>query len=208
MSVVLLACSKKSDTVAMQPQITTECPNHQRIVLTLKACSQGYITKSDQMRKELKIRVVLYFGGTVPPLEANVTLNKNLEAQVEIPKDYPTSWIYIKGSNTLGVWSSKAVNLNRSITYDFTKISNVYRDEDAPEPEVKINKVWCMYSGEVNNDIVIDIMDYYQIYSLNGKRGNHNEDINGDGVVNSLDWQMAYNNTLLGVYEQSPFSDK
>jgi hypothetical protein len=123
---------------------------------------------------------------------------------IEIPTAATGSYfITVKHRNHLETTSATAVSFSADVNYDFTDVSTkAYVDPAAIFTPMKtLNGKWMLYTGNVNNsgaNPIIDQDDYMQIfdnYSDNtGIYGYLLNDLNGDGLVDFLDYMLNYHN--------------
>lgn len=66
--------------------------------------------------------------------------------------------------------------------------------------------VWGIYSGDINQDGVIDGSDSTQLINdiENAAFGNLTTDLNGDGAVDNSDTTFFYNNVENSVFSNQP----
>ena len=125
-------------------------------------------------------------------------------AYIDLPVGAVGSYfITIKHRNHLETTSANAVSFLTDVTYDFTDASSkAYIDPAATfTPMKNLNGKWVIYAGNVNSsgtNPVINSTDYLQVfnnYSHNtGVYGYRVNDLNGDGIVDFLDFMLNYHN--------------
>ena len=125
-------------------------------------------------------------------------------AYIDLPVGAVGSYfITIKHRNHLETTSANAVSFLNDVLYDFTDASaKAYIDPVATFTPMKcLNGKWMVYAGNVNGagaNPVIDATDCLQIfnnYSHNtGLYGYRVNDLNGDGLVDFLDYMLGYRN--------------
>jgi len=115
-------------------------------------------------------------------------------------------YLSVKHRNSLETWSAGPLNLtngNSWVSYNFvSSASNSYGDN-----AVLKAPAWCFYSGDVNQDGVIDLTDVLQIYNDAGifLTGDYLQtDLNGDSVSDLTDLLIAYNNSTGFVSVKRP----
>lgn len=99
--------------------------------------------------------------------------------------------------NSISVWSSLPVMVRDTIQdIDMTQKPNVYGHN--------LNSDGEMYSGDVNQDRIIDGTDYLQVDNdaLEFRTGYAETDLNGDGVVDSGDIQVIESNVSKVIVEE------
>lgn len=113
----------------------------------------------------------------------------------------------IKHRNSLETWSELnevIFNGNNFVTYDFTSDSAKVLGANV----IKMNNRWCLYSGDVNQDGLIDDEDLNIIYyDMNSIQSGYylTSDLNADGYIDSDDTQICYNNKIRGVAKVTPY---
>ncbi|MBK8685499.1 MAG: hypothetical protein IPN26_11145 [Bacteroidetes bacterium] len=107
-------------------------------------------------------------------------------------------YIVIKHRNSLETWSGSSIGSGTTTTYDFTtaKFQAYAGNQREVEPGV-----WAIYTGDVNQDGVVDGLDYndWENDSNNFAVGYFSTDLNGDGIVDGLDfifWEENNNNFI------------
>jgi len=103
-------------------------------------------------------------------------------------------YIVIKTVNSLETWSAtpQIVIGEKCFEYDFTTDSSKAYGNNM----IKINGVWTLYSGDVNQDGIIDLTDLVLIYNNAAIFGNGITDLNCDGYTDLSDVLIVYNNIL------------
>jgi hypothetical protein len=112
-----------------------------------------------------------------------VALNTNGTAVAILPILTGSYYIVLKHRNALETWS--ALPISASIgSYDFTTNAN-----KAYGNNMKLIDTgrWALYSGDLNADGNIDVVDMNILGNENGLTGYQRSDINGSGTVNSAD---------------------
>jgi hypothetical protein len=66
--------------------------------------------------------------------------------------------------------------------------------------------VWAFYSGDVNQDGLIDLTDYsvWESDYLNFAFGDYITDLNGDGLVDLTDYSLWESNYLSFIFSATP----
>ncbi len=112
-------------------------------------------------------------------------------------------FIVVKGNNTVQTWSAAAQTVGLTpLTYDFsTAVTQAYGDN-----MVSIGGVYCFYSGDINQDEVVDNTDAPDlILSIdNSDFGVQVTDLNGDGSVDNSDAPFFENNASNSIYAHYP----
>jgi len=106
--------------------------------------------------------------------------------------------------NTIEVWSSAPVNYSAAegLIYDFTNSS----DKAFGNNLILKDSKWCMYSGDINQDGIIDLEDVSGIENdlMNNVTGYVNTDLNGDDIVDGTDVALVENNSSNGIVVITP----
>ena len=122
-------------------------------------------------------------------------------------KNAPNGNYYIaaKHRNTIETWSSAPVNLTNGISwnsYNFTSSSASSYGNNV----VQKGSVWCFYTGDVNQDGIIDASDVSDVDNdaYAGLSGLYNTDLNGDYFVDASDLGLVDNNSYNAVTAITP----
>ena len=112
-------------------------------------------------------------------------------------------YIVIKHQNAIETWSANPVLFSSTTNYDFTTSASQAFGSNQREVE---SGVWAIYSGELNADDNIDLLD---IGIVEGDidqflSGYYATDINGDGNVDLLDAPTVENNVNGFVFASHP----
>lgn len=106
--------------------------------------------------------------------------------------------------NALETWSAAPVNFANGIItdYDFTNASSQAFDNNL----ILVSAKWCLYSGDVNADGIIELTDLIQIYNdaADFSSGYITTDLTGDGFAGLDDVLIAYNNSVNFVEVKRP----
>lgn len=120
----------------------------------------------------------------------SVTFNVNLEFRYADDGIY---YIVIKHRNSLETWSKiGGENYSRgaNFSYDFSAVqSQAYGDNLLLK-----NGKWCVYSGDINSDGLIDAVDRAMCWNFRNISGYLKEDVNGDGIIDAQDRGIIWNN--------------
>ena len=186
-------------------------------LLNAKAFLQGYYSGSGQMAD------VLYNQGVYPNAsletdsldfelhDVNAPYTLLFHRRVILKQDGSMSikgmgqpgqsyYFVLKHRNHIESWSDNPVLLTTNTTYDFsTTATQVY---GANQIEVEAG-IWAFYSGDVNQDGVVDGLDYndWETDNNNFAAGYLSTDLNGDGIVDGLDFLLweTNNNNFVGA---------
>jgi len=114
-------------------------------------------------------------------------------------------WIVLRHRNHAAVMSAAAFALNSTEyrLYDFTLAASQYYGSGG----VPSSSRYSMPAGEINQDGRLTSRDYvswYNKFFTNPGAGYHAEDLNGDALVNNLDFYLWQNNARLGMDSRVP----
>jgi hypothetical protein len=112
-------------------------------------------------------------------------------------------FIVVKHRNALETWSAAAHSFTSSIlSYDFTTAQSQAYGNNL----ILKNSKYCIYSGDVNQDGLVDLTDLIAIDNDNANyvTGFALTDINGDGLVDLSDLILADNNNMNYVAKSAP----
>lgn len=113
-------------------------------------------------------------------------------------------FIEVRTANTLETWSSAGIQfIQDTINYfDFTFSSS----QAFGNNEILKGGKYCIYSGDVNNDGMISLIDNIIIYNngINFYSGYSVSDINADNIVDLQDVLIAYNNSTEFIAKITP----
>jgi PKD repeat protein len=132
------------------------------------------------------------------------SLDQDGNCGVLIPDTYNGDYyIVIRHRNSLETWSANPVSFNSPvIIYDFSSAA-----ASAFGNNLKlIGNTYCIYSGDVNQDGVIDSTDINQVENQASAfaAGYLPEDVNGDGILDSADLIMVDNNASVNISLLAP----
>ncbi|MCA2005322.1 MAG: hypothetical protein LDL01_05935 [Ignavibacterium sp.] len=114
-------------------------------------------------------------------------------------------YIVVKHRNSIETWSSTAIQfVSGFASYDFTIAQNKAYGNNLK----LINGKWCIYSGDVNQDGIINLNDLNLIYSDNvsGSQGYLSTDLNNDLLTEIYDLNLVFINNLNGIQKITPLS--
>lgn len=169
-------------------------------VLNITAIAEGYYdTSSDRLN--IRDTMTAYLRNSLSPYalidSAKSVIDSNTFTGVfdfgnTVSGSY---YIEIKSRNTIETWSKVPVAVTSGIVnnYNFTtSFDMAYGNNLTP-----LNGNFCIYSGDVNQDGIVDLTDLLQIYNDAGNfiSGYQITDVNGDRVVDLTDLIVTYNNS-------------
>jgi hypothetical protein len=147
---------------------------------------------------------------TTEPVETIAAfLRINGEIDVVLPEilvgnDY---YISLKHRNSIQVWSASAVTLSDDLFYNFTVANAAYSTVGSTYPMAEVESgVFAMYTGDVNQDGVIDSGDYSAVENdvIAIKFGYIPTDLAGIGAAESASYSLIENNIQLLILAIKP----
>lgn len=118
--------------------------------------------------------------------------------------DAASYYIVVKHRNSIETWSSAPqAFVNGILNYDFTSD----RSKAYGNNLVRKGRKWCIYSGDVNQDGLVDLTDVNLIVNdaILYTTGSYlNTDLNADTWADLSDILIAVNNSIIYVTKQSP----
>ncbi|MDQ3193580.1 MAG: hypothetical protein M3P82_01135, partial [Bacteroidota bacterium] len=114
-------------------------------------------------------------------------------------------YIVVRHRNSIETWSKAGGEVFTAgvLNYDFT----VAATQAFGDNQVLVGSEWSLYTGDVNQDEVVNLTDIIAIYNdgTNFVTGPYVvTDLNYDGVVNLTDLLYAYNNSTIFVSTKRP----
>jgi hypothetical protein len=113
-------------------------------------------------------------------------------------------YVVVKHRNAVQTWSANPVAIGATSSYNFTTAANKAFGDNMKEVE---SGVWAFYTGDLNQDDLIDLTDYsiWETDNNNFEFGNFPTDLNGDGLVDLSDysiWESNSNAFIFSFYPQ------
>lgn len=171
----------------LQPTATT---------LSIRLFIEGFY--SLQTDKMVKDTVTIYSRNGNPPFSiidsAEVELDSSGNGVFNFSNNIIGSYIVVKHRNSIETWSSQGlVSESGMLSYDFTNTANTAYGNNL----VLKGSKYCIYSGDVNQDKVIDLTDVFLIYNnaQDAVNGYINTDLTGDNFTDLSDLAIAFNNS-------------
>ena len=149
----------------------------------------------------VKDTVKIYIRRTTPPYllfdSASAVLDSNGKGTFNFHYNinYVINYYIVRHRNSLETWSNPQSFSNINVlNYDFTASANKAYGNNL----VLKGSKYCIYSGDVNQDRIIDLFDVVKIYNDAGTfaTGYRVTDLNGDNITDIDDILIAYNNSL------------
>jgi hypothetical protein len=173
-----------------------------KTTLNITLAIEGYYNLSNS-RLNIRDTVTAYLRSSVSPFSAvdsakSVIDSVSLTGSFEFFNTYSGRYyVSIQGRNILETWSrsgGETVNAGTVNSYDFTtSVSNAFGNN-----MILKGSKYCIYSGDVNNDGIIDAAD---VSSADNDAylylsGYLDTDVNGDYSVDATDLQIIDNNAF------------
>lgn len=150
----------------------------------------------------IELRDILNTDSVVATNKAQ--LNINGTAIVSFPGITGSYYVVVKHYNTVSTWSEIPVVIGSSMSqYDFTNAASKAYGANQIEVETGI---WAMYSGDLNQDENIDLLDASELESrINNFDSCYlPSDLNGDGNTDLLDTPILEYNIEHFIYSVHP----
>jgi len=146
--------------------------------------------------------ICIFLRNTIIPYytiadSAKVVLDSNGQGIVDFTNAVNDVWYFliIKHRNSIETWSNQMIMFHGDqISYDFTTGANKAFGNNLVLKGTK----YCIFSGDINQDKVIDLTDVYQIYNdaTNVVTGYVKTDLTGDNFTDLSDLTLAFNNSV------------
>ena len=189
-------------------------------ILNLKVYLEGYYISGGQMRSALvnsgvssnssisdtiKIQLRSHSSPNTVVLSTDILLSTNGIATLTIPENLlgGNYYIAVYHRNSLETWSTNPILFAMNTSYDFT-ISNSQSFGNVSK-QVEPG-VWALYSGDQNQDGVINPLDLSAVASeaLIFTFGYIKTDLTGDGAIDGFDLGLADNNSSSAIVSIHP----
>lgn len=112
-------------------------------------------------------------------------------------------YLVIKRRNSIETWSKTPVTFNyHNLTYDFTTDSTKAFGNNLN----KVGNKWCIYSGDVNQDGAVNVVDLALIFdsAFHYLIGYLETDLNADGITDLSDLLTCENNVFHNIVSVKP----
>jgi len=170
--------------------------------------STGRLDKNDTMTIEIRNNVFPY--NLISSFKSMLdSVNLSTFSVQAVPVGFGISdsmYIVIKHRNSIETWSRAVTRFSRGGYIKYYSILDSANSTFGNNLKL-VNTSYCIYSGDVNQDRIIDLTDLVEVYhaSINFVTGYTVTDLNGDNVVNSDDINIVYNNSVSFVKSITPF---
>ncbi|MCB0727227.1 MAG: hypothetical protein KDD00_07160 [Ignavibacteriae bacterium] len=179
--------------------------------LNITVIPEGYLFAAsiNTTRSNIKDKSSIFLRSTTAPFSIvdidtveidSITLSGVCFFNNATPGSY---YVVVQHRNSMETWSSNPVSISENLTsYDFTSSSSKAYGNNMV---LKFEK-WCTFSGDVNQNSIIDIGDVVEIYNdVSGfAQGYVVSDLNGDYLVDLSDLVIAYGNAVNFIAVQKP----
>lgn len=174
-----------------------EIPNlYLRLKINLEAC-----TVMDTVTVEIRNSSSPF--GLIESQKAVGGFGNPIDIQFSIPANSTPYYIEIKHRNSIATWSGSTPSFNSNyLSYTFVSANTQAYGNNM----VNVNNNWSFYTGDVNQDGIVDLFDGLLIDNdiLNFTMGYVDTDLDCNGFVDITDFLYADNNILNFVGEIAP----
>lgn len=176
----------------------------------IKVFPEGFFNLKNQHLR-MKDTIKVYLRNSLSPynmLDSAKGIADSVTFHVSLKFNHDRSpgnyYLDIRHRNSIETWSAVPVeySFGTKVEYDFTVTSaSAYGSN-----EKQVDGKWGIYSGDVNQNGIIDLADVISIYneSIIFKTGYIPQDCNGDSLADLSDIIIAYNNSQLFVTKITP----
>lgn len=170
---------------------TNPLPLTLNITLGIEGFWNGITQTTDTLRLYLRNNISPYASMDSSTVIFNSSGNATANFSNAAGGNY---YIQTKHRNALESWSSNALTFTNGVVtnYNFT----ISQAQAFGNNQILKNGMWCFYSGDVNNDGIIEAGDVSLIDNdaSNFVTGYTNTDITGDNFIDGSDFSIADNN--------------
>ncbi|MEO8210158.1 MAG: hypothetical protein ABI840_06325, partial [bacterium] len=197
--------TRQNDTINHRPFLTVIYTTPNAIALNLTSIIEGFWNGSTMVRDTIKV----YLHSSAPPYAKVDSAKANFDLYgngLLCFKNAPTGSYYIVADhrNSIDTWSK----LPQFLTVGFIEFYEFISGASQAFGDNEILKLgaYCIYSGDVNKDGVIDLTDTEIIDNdaSNFVSGYVQSDVNGDDIVDIDDASIADNNSFNFVVVMRP----
>ena len=189
-------------STTLDVQLSPSSPYQMHLTALVEGFFDGTTMASDTVTVELR--------SSSSPFNLVETKKINLDAlgygttTLSLVLDAVSYYIVVKHRNSIETWSSTPQTfVNGILNYDFTSDQSKAYGNNLVIKGVK----WCIYSGDVNQDGLVDLTDVNLIVNdanLYTTGSYLNTDLNADSWADLSDILIAVNNSLIYVSKQTP----
>ena len=173
--------------------------------LNLTVMFEGFLnpstTNMDTITVEIRNSSAPY--SLVESIKTLPDINGNALPLFQTASENTPYYIVIKHRNSIETWSSTTIQFTSGFAgYDFTTAQNKAYGNNLKF----INGKWCIYSGDVNQDGIINTSDLNLVFNNNisGVIGYNLTDLNNDYLTEITDLMIAFSNSVSGVQVKKP----
>jgi hypothetical protein len=170
----------------------------QYLPVSLKVYLEGFWNGITQVSDSVKI----YLANSTTPYtfldSASVIFSTTGSASFSFSKVINGNYfIVVRHRNHIETWSKLSQSFVTGVTvnYDFTTSANKAFGDNMKQ----VGSVWVLFSGDINQDGVVDALDRSVCWNDRNLSGYYATDLNGDGVVDALDRSICWNNRNISV---------
>ncbi|MBK8980744.1 MAG: hypothetical protein IPM38_00100 [Ignavibacteria bacterium] len=171
--------------------------NQPVIAVNIKLSYEGFWNGSTNVADTAKV----FLHNSSPPYAVVDSAKKNITSSGIVLISFPNAgtgsyYIDVRHRNALETWSQSPVafTLGSNSNYDFTTAQSQAFGNNMM---FKLGR-WCFFSGDVNQDGLIDVSDQSEIDNdvINVTTGYVNTDLTGDSITDLSDASIADNNAF------------
>jgi hypothetical protein len=139
-------------------------------------------------------------------VESKKILTNNLgygTATFTQPSENTPYYLVVKHRNSIETWSAIGVQfITGSLMFDFTTVQSQAYGNNLKLKDGK----WCIYSGDINQDGIINLTDQSQVFidNISGALGYISTDLNGDYYTEVGDLNIVFLNRTFGISVHKP----
>jgi len=167
------------------------------------------LTTDDTICDMVDVLLFSELGLVTPVVSLSGMLKTNGEVELSVPEGLFGNefWLSVKHRNSIQVFSKLPVLITENTEYDFTTTDQAFSKVNEPYPMAEVEAgVFAMYSGDVNQDGVIDSEDYSLIENsmLIIPFGYLATDITGKGTCDSDAYSLIENQIPKIIFAVKP----
>ena len=209
------------DSISILSLQINNCPNDLNLKVFIEGHYQGVnamqpylfnLELSDSANHCDSVEVCLWrvdhLNNATPDFCTKTILKTNGKAHTLLPNDLMGEYyISVKHKNSIEIWSAEPISIPTTNLYDFTIFSNTFNNGLNSPQKLMPDGNYAMYSGDVNQDGIIDIFDVQNLENavILFEFGYLVNDCNADGLEDVFDMQIIENNLGLFLYYARPY---